>query len=163
MPSTATRSNTPNRRRAARPGAAEDGGSRPRTIPGNSGGIQSLRPAAGVSSRIAGNDSYRRAQLAVQPRRPAGDGSNKHRTARADHPPARPERPQPLVAGAQRVERPQQQHGIHGAVAEVQVAGVADRGVDPIGVGDRAELLDVERHEVAVLDPVATPSASHSA
>jgi hypothetical protein len=54
------------------------------------------------------------------------------------------------------VDRPQQQHGVHGAVAEVQVARVTQRGVDVGRVGDRAELVNVERHEVAVLDPVAT-------
>jgi hypothetical protein len=58
-------------------------------------------------------------QLAVQPRRPAGDGGHEHRPARSDHPPSLPQRPQPLVAAAEMVDRTKQQHGVHGAVAEV--------------------------------------------
>ncbi len=54
------------------------------------------------------------------------------------------------------IERPQQQHGIHSAVIQVEVTGVTNRSVDPGHVGDGAHLVDVQRHEIAVLDPVAT-------
>jgi hypothetical protein len=55
------------------------------------------------------------------------------------------------------VERSQQQHGVDRGVGEVELAGVADRRPD-LGQasGGAAELIDVERHQITVLDPVAT-------
>jgi hypothetical protein len=54
------------------------------------------------------------------------------------------------------VDRPQEQHGVDCRVAEVELAGVAHRGVDAREVGGvGSELVDVERHQVAVLDAVA--------
>jgi len=60
------------------------------------------------------------------------------------------------------VDRPQQQHGVDGAVAQAERAGVGDGRADQaeaVGVGP--ELVDVQRDEVAVLDPVAAPGQPH--
>ena len=53
------------------------------------------------------------------------------------------------------VERPEQQDGVHRGVRQVEVPHVADRGVNPRHPGHlRRELLDVQRHQVPVLDLV---------
>jgi hypothetical protein len=53
------------------------------------------------------------------------------------------------------VERAEKEHSIHRGVVEIQVARVAHRGMEALGSrGLVAELLDVERHQIAMLDPV---------
>jgi hypothetical protein len=54
------------------------------------------------------------------------------------------------------VNRPQEQHGVDGGVAEVKLTRVANHGADLRGVGVSPELVDVHRHQVAVFDPVTS-------
>jgi len=53
------------------------------------------------------------------------------------------------------VERPEQQDGVHRGIGQIEVQRVADRRVNPRYPGRvRRELLDVQRHQVTVLDLV---------
>ena len=92
---------------------------------------------------------------AVDPGRPPRDRRGEHRPARPHDPRALPQRIDPFGPVEQMVERPEQQHGVHAGAGQAGVPHVADRGADPRHPGRlRRELLDVQRHQVPVLDLV---------
>lgn len=58
-----------------------------------------------------------------------------------------------LSTARQMIQRAHQQHGIHRRIRQVQLAGVADRGVDgPVAVWSQrfSELFDVKSHNIPV-------------
>jgi len=59
-----------------------------------------------------------------------------------------------IRALTQMVERSQEQHGVDGGVIQVDLAGVADPRRDLVHA-QRPQLVHVQAHQVAVLDPVA--------
>jgi hypothetical protein len=94
-------------------------------------------------------------QHAVYPGRPPRDRGGEHRPAGPDDPRALPQRSHPFGPFGEMVERPEQHDGVHRGVGQVEILRVADRGVNP-RYPDRVrrELLDVQRHQVPVLDLV---------
>jgi hypothetical protein len=92
---------------------------------------------------------------AVDPGRPPRDRGREHRPARPDDPRAFPQRTYSFRPVDEMVERPEQHDGVHRRVGQVEVPHVADRGVNPRHPGrGRPELIDVQRHQVPVLDLV---------
>lgn len=91
---------------------------------------------------------------AVQPRCPSRDHRDEHRPTRSDHSLCLGESGNPLARRLEVVQRPQQQHGVDGLVVQVEMPGVADAGGHGLR-GQGAQVLDVARSQVAVLDAVA--------
>jgi len=123
------------------------------------GALDLRRPLADLRQRLV----EALGQLAVQAGRPAPDGGHEHRHPGPHHPAGLTQRPHPVLAAGQVVERAQQEHGVDRGVAEVELAGVTHRGADPVeAAGGGPELLDMEGDQVAVLDPVAAPASQRA-
>ena len=75
-----------------------------------------------------------------------------HHTGGSNDPSSLPKRLHSIVAVTEVVDRAEEENGVHGAVSHVQVAGVADLGVDT-GVA-RRDGMNVVGNEVSVYDLV---------